>query len=112
MIHYSLFINIPGFSPIAHPAPLAALGLTNLGSFLSAVYNIAIYLAAFMAFFWLIWGAFQYLTAKGNKEGLAKARSRIFWALIGLVIVLLSLIIAQFASQVFPPSPGTRPIPI
>ena len=104
----NLFINIPGFSSIPQPSGLNP-EFKDLGSFLSGLYNIAIFLAAFMAFYWLIWGAYQYLMARGNKEELAKARTRITWAIIGLLVVLLAYTLARFASEIFPPDRGGVP---
>lgn len=79
---------------------------TNLGSFINQLLPIIFYLSAFLAFFWLIWGAFQYIVAGGDKENLAKARSRITWAIIGLILVLLAFLVAQFAEQIVTPKPG------
>lgn len=79
----------------------------SLGSFLTNIFPVAIYIAAFLAFIWLVWGAFQYIVAGGNKENLAKARSRITWAIVGLIITLLAFLIAQFAAQIIKPKTGT-----
>lgn len=73
----------------------------NLGALISGFLNISLYLGAFMAFFWLIWGTFQYILASGKKEELAKARSKITWALIGLVVIFSAFLIAKFAGYIF-----------
>lgn len=104
----NLFINIPGFPNVAGPENLKP-GFTDLASILSGLYQIAIYIAGFLAFYWLIWGAYQYIMARGNKEELAKARTRITWAIIGLLIVLLAYTLARFASEIFPPDRGEIP---
>jgi TRAP-type C4-dicarboxylate transport system permease small subunit len=75
----------------------------KLADVLSGLLNIAIYLAIFMTFFWLVWGAFQYILASGKKEELAKARSRITWALIGLMVVITAYLITTYAAEIFPP---------
>lgn len=97
-----LLIYFPGFGNIGGPAGLNS-DFKNLGSFLSGFYNVAIYIAAFLAFYWLVWGAIQYIMARGNKEELAKARSKILWALVGLAVVIFAYTLARFASEVFPP---------
>ena len=79
----------------------------NLGAVLSDLLNIAFYIAVFLTFYWLVWGAWAYLFASGKKEELAKARSRITWALIGLIIVFLAYFIAKFAFEIFPAKGGT-----
>jgi len=73
---------------------------------LSGGLNIALYIALFIAFYYLVWGAFQYIVASGKKEELAKARARITWALIGLIVVLLAFFIAKFAAEILQPKGG------
>lgn len=75
--------------------------INTLGDFISGILNIFLYIAIFLTFYYLIWGAFAYIMARGDKEGLAKARSRISWALIGLVVIFSSFLIAKFAQEVF-----------
>ncbi len=73
----------------------------NLAALISGFLNIAFYIAVFLIFFWLLWGGFQYIMASGNKENLAKARERIKWALIGLMVIFSAFFIAQFAGEIF-----------
>lgn len=81
-------------------------GHTDLARVLTDLFDVVFFLAFFLAFFWLVWGAFQYMVAGGNKENLAKARLRIIWAIIGLVLVLLAFLVAQFAEQIIKPQLG------
>ena len=103
--------TIPGLKDIfqSNPAPK----FQTLGDILSGLLNIAFYIAVFLTFYFLVWGAFQYIMAQGSKEELAKARARITWALVGLIIVFLAYFIAKFAGEILPPrpSPGASPIP-
>jgi len=89
----------------ANPVPQ----FKTLGDFISGLLNIAFFIAVFLAFYYLVWGAFQYMMAGGNKEDLAKARARITWALIGLVVVILAYLIATYAAEIFPPGRGGLP---
>lgn len=101
--------TIPGLKDIFDASPTAPKKIDTLGDILSNFLNIAFYAAAFLAFYFLLWGGFQYILAKGNKENLAKARSRITWALVGLVVVFLAYFLAKFASEIFPPTKGGLP---
>ncbi|MBI3109584.1 hypothetical protein HYZ06_00945 [Candidatus Daviesbacteria bacterium] len=103
-----LAIQLPGFGNIPQPSPVGEK-FTDLGSLLSAILNIAFYLVVFMAFYWLVWGAWQYIMAGGNKEGLAKARARIRWALIGLLVTLIAYFVAKYAGEIFTPGRGGVP---
>ncbi|OGE17041.1 hypothetical protein A3F00_00485 [Candidatus Daviesbacteria bacterium RIFCSPHIGHO2_12_FULL_37_11] len=108
-----LSLTLPGFDPsgfqrIDNPPDLKFSGSrANLGAVLTDLFSIVITLAFFLAFFWLVWGAFQYITAGGNKEGLAKARARITWAIIGLILITAAFLVAQFAQQIILPRGGT-----
>src|SRR3989338_5535831 len=100
MIHNTdarLALTLPGTgNTVTQPSELTAKGFVNLASILSPLLNIVFYLAAFFAFYWLVWGAFQYILAQGKKEELAKAKARITWALVGLIVIFLAYIIAKF----------------
>lgn len=48
--------------------------------------EIGMNLVAYLAFFFVLYGGFQYLTSSGNPEQASKGRSTIFNALIGVVI--------------------------
>ncbi len=100
-----LALTLPGSSPIATPLGLKS-DFVDLASLLSPLLNIAFYVAVFTAFFFLVLGAFAYITAQGKKEELAKARDRITWAIVGLIIVLLAYFIARYAAEILKPSGG------
>ncbi len=89
-------ISIFGASPVAKK-------FTNLGDFISGLLNIALSIAVFLAFFWLVWGGFQYIAAGGDKQKLASARSRITWAIVGLLLTMVAFLVAQFAAEILPP---------
>lgn len=99
--------TIPGLQDIYNANP--ASRFKTLGDVLSGLLNIVFYVAIFVAFYFLVWGAFAYIMAQGKKEDLAKARARITWAIIGLMVVLLAFFIARFASEIFPPGVGGKP---
>lgn len=74
----------------------------NLGTVLSGFINVAFYIAGFMMFVWMVWGVYEYILARGNKEELAKARNRIWWALLGFMILAMAVFIGQYAQNLFP----------
>ncbi len=100
-----LALKLPGGNEITGPENLNK-NFTNLASVLSNLLNIAFYVAVFLAFYFLVWGAFAYIMAQGKKEDLAKARARLTWAIIGLIVVLLAYLLAKFASEIFPAKGG------
>ncbi|MBI2335024.1 hypothetical protein HYU96_04470 [Candidatus Daviesbacteria bacterium] len=103
-----LALTIPGFSPIPNPSGLKT-EFKDLGSIISPLLNIIFYLVVFLAFFWFVWGAWAYIFAGGDKESLAKARNRIKWAIIGLLVTLMAYFIAKYAGEIFTPGRGGIP---
>lgn len=90
----------------------------SIGGFLGGangnygLYDIILWIAIVLMFTWMIWGVLQYLFAGGNKEGLAKARSRITWAIVGFIIIVLAYTIQQYAKEIFPPKENQRVTPV
>ena len=105
-----LAITLPGTgNTIPVPGALKQKGFVDLASLISPLLQIVFYTAVFLAFYFLIWGAFAYLMAQGKKEDLAKARARITYALIGLIVIFLAFSVAKFALKIFPPTQGGLP---
>lgn len=97
-----LTLTLPGQTqPLPTPEGLNS-NLNTAGGLISGLINIFFSIAIFMAFIYLIWGSFQYILASGKKEELAKARSRITWALVGLVVIFASYLIVKFATELLP----------
>ena len=94
-------------SPVGPKSPFSgAKTFNSIGAILTGALDIVLYVAFFLAFFWLIWGAFQYMMAQGKKEDLAKAREKLKWAIIGLIVIFASFTLTKFASEIFPPKGG------
>ncbi|OGE28322.1 hypothetical protein A2867_04910 [Candidatus Daviesbacteria bacterium RIFCSPHIGHO2_01_FULL_40_11] len=100
-----LALQLPGGNTIPPPTGLKP-DFQDLASLITPLLNIIFYLALFLTFYYLIWGALSYIMAQGQKENLAKARARITWALIGLMVTLLAFFIAKFIGEVFTPKGG------
>ena len=65
---------------------------------------VLFYIVGFLSFFWFAWGVYEYLIAGGAKEGLAAARKRMTWAIIGFVLFIASFAVSQYAQTLFDPS--------
>lgn len=92
-------VNPQASCPNAIPKT-GGVSLANLSDIISLFLAVAFYAAIFMAFYYLVWGAFNYIMAQGKKEDLAKARARITWALIGLIVVFMAYFIARFVTEI------------
>ncbi|MBI2596396.1 hypothetical protein HYW46_06745 [Candidatus Daviesbacteria bacterium] len=85
---------------------------TDLGSVITASLNLIFYISGMLLFIWLAWGIMQYIFAGGNKEALAKARTRIIYALVGFIIVVLSFTLSEYIKAVLSPTSSIPQPPI
>lgn len=99
----NLALKIPGFEPtIAPPQGLAqTFPNATLGEFISRLFTVVLFLASALMFYWLVWGIFHYLFSGGDKEGLGKARSRMTWAIVGFIIIIISFALSQYLETIF-----------
>lgn len=108
-------IKIPGYGTIQGVPGLSTNFSTSgsggsIGSLVTEIYKLVPLLAVILAFVLLLWAGLQYLFAGGNKDELAKAQSRITWAIVGLVVILAAYFITAFVGQVIKPKPGNIPL--
>ncbi len=69
---------------------------TDLMGFLKNLINYAIALAALVCVVILIGSGYMYITAAGDEDKINKATKSLTWAIIGLVICFISVILVQF----------------
>ncbi len=78
---------------------LPLLRSTSDQSFFQLLANIISFLllvAGIIAFFYVLYGGFMYLTSGGDQTGAQKGRTMIANALIGIVIIFLSYALVRF----------------
>lgn len=68
---------------------------------LAAIIELVMRFAGLIAAGYIIYGAIQYITSQGEPEALANAKNTIVNALIGFVIIVLSIGIVQFLGRAF-----------
>jgi hypothetical protein len=74
--------------------------LTFIENIFGTVLGIIIRLIGVAVFGMLLYGGFTYLFSGGSKEGTAKARSTITWAVGGLAAVFLAWFVLLFLSKI------------
>jgi hypothetical protein len=101
-----LALNLPGIQNTIQVSPFP--GLTNnvangtIGSITTDLLGITFMIAGFVSFIWALLGVYQYITAGGNKEGLGKARAKITWAIVGLLLTSLAFAVSGYVRQLSP----------
>lgn len=63
---------------------------------LGMVINAFLILAGTVAVLFIIVGGFQYVSSAGNPESVQKAKNTILYAVVGLIVVILSYAIVNF----------------
>ena len=72
----------------------------NLQNYIKAIIDAALVLAGVIGVIYLIVGGYQYITASGNAEATAAAKSTIVNAVIGLIIIFAAYVIVDFVMNV------------
>ncbi len=72
------------------PTSFAPFELSHIWLILLAVLEMLTYLAGVLAVVYFIYGGFSMIISQGNSEKVAKARTTMLQAVVGLVIVILS----------------------
>jgi hypothetical protein len=93
---------IPGYDTVVNN-PTAAHGFFDLGSSVSQFLQLGLYITGFLMIIWMAWGIFQYIFSGGNKEGIAQARKRIIFAIVGFIIVVLAYTLQSYIHDIIKP---------
>ncbi len=84
---------------IAPPANIPSDPISTIG-FLRGIIIFIIVLAGLFAFWNMLIAGFSYITASGDKAKVEIAQQKITHAIIGLVIIAISFILAAIAGQI------------
>lgn len=98
---YGVLVAAPAFAAEGDiPSGLAPVTASEssltIGDILSNVIMWILGFSAAVAVLFLIIGGLQYITASGNEKRAEAAKSTILYAVIGLVVILLSFVIVGF----------------
>lgn len=89
-------MNIPLPTDVNLPS-----GVEMLPKIISAGIQILFVTVVILSFVFLLLGGISWITAGGNKESLEKARKRVTYSIIGLIITLLAFAILRFIQTIF-----------
>lgn len=73
------------------------MGIDNIQGLVDLVVSWILYIAAILAFIYLIISGITYITAGGNAEQAKKGQQGIINAIIGIVVIVLAFVILQAA---------------
>jgi len=90
------------FGQITAPTQIQSIGsgAAGISNLLSKIIEL-LYIAAGLIFvFMVITSAFQWITSGVDKEAVSKARGRLTYAIIGIVIMALAFVIIRLIGQI------------
>lgn len=91
----------PVFAQVCISFDSSQVPFTNLGAILSNLLLVLFFVAALLAFLFIVIGGIQWITAGGDKAAASSARDRITAAVVGLLIVVAAFAVTLIISAVF-----------
>lgn len=92
-----LALTLPGDMEINGPPGVPTGGFTGAGNegsdILGWALGLVFVIAVIVVLLFLAWAGLQWITSGGDKEKIAAARNRLVYAIIGLVVIFLSVLI-------------------
>lgn len=73
--------------------------LSSITTLFANILAVVTVLAGFAAFAMLVFGGFRYIIAQGDPKAVQSARGTITWAIIGLIMIIVSWLVLLFVSQ-------------
>lgn len=86
---------------ITLPGGLGGAGTVDLPTLVRNSLTILLSVAILLAFFFIVFGGFKWMLSQGDKKQLDEAQKTITFAVIGLVLVLLSFFILTLIGFLF-----------
>ena len=80
--------------------PDGAPTLNCLPEVFQAVIQAALSFSGVVALFFIIWGGIRYITSQGDQKQIDNARKTLTFAIIGLVVIMLSFFILHVISSI------------
>lgn len=80
---------------VQNAAPIS----TTMGQVIAFIVSAAVVFGIIAALLFVVLGAFQWITSGGDKGKVESARNHIVAAIVGLIIIVLSLVIVNFVLQ-------------
>lgn len=96
-----LALKLPGGQQIAAPKGIPTGGMAVTSKALGNAIVIMIILAVILTIIFLILGGIMWITSGGDKSKIAAARSRITFAIIGLIVAMVGFFIINIVGAIF-----------
>ena len=88
-------------SPIDIPTSIPSGGLSAIELLARNFMVVFLFLGICFVVIYITWGGLQWIQSEGDKQKLSSAKSRITWAIIGFIILLLSYTFVNAVGYLF-----------
>jgi len=95
-----LTLNLPGGN-LNNVTSIPQGGFTELTKILNNSITVFMIAGLIFATIYIVWGGLQWITSQGDKAKVTAARGRITWAIIGFILLLLSILIIKTIGNFF-----------
>src|SRR6266566_1316901 len=96
-----LAITLPGGQTINPPASIPHGGLSTVTKVIGNVITLMLIITVVLSLIYLILGGIAWISSGGDKSKVAAARSRLTFAIVGLVVALCSFLIVSVVGYLF-----------
>lgn len=96
-----LSLGLPGGQNIVPPSSVPTGGITMVATIFRNSYTIFLILCVIFSLIYMVIGGMQWITSGGDKTKLEAARKRITYAIIGLIVALMSFLIVNILGYLF-----------
>lgn len=95
-----LALTLPTYGKIAGPSGVPSGGLFPVGqNIVQMLVQLGFIFAIILSLIFMILAGIDWITSGGDKQGLEKARAKLTYAIVGLVIVLFSIFIVNLVES-------------
>jgi len=94
-------ITLPNGQTLSAPAGVPCGGITFTFKVFGNTFTLLLTVAVILALIYLILGGITWIRSGGDKQKLAKARASISYAIIGLIVALVSFFIVNIIGFFF-----------
>ena len=99
-MHY-LALTIPGGKSIKAPGGIPTGGINIVAKVVGNAITILLIITVILTLVFLVWGGVQWIQSGGDKQKVAQARSRITYAIVGLIVALAAFFILNVIGFMF-----------
>ncbi len=90
-----LALKTPGFGEVQAPDGIPSGSKYTIGALTTLAIEVMLVVGVLVALAYLVYGGFYWVQTRGDKENLDKARRKILYSIVGLLVMALSLVVVN-----------------